>query len=305
MKNVRKLKVVWLAVLGLLLLAGPVGAAKIDGPEGYFFKATTNLLQYGDAGVQLQMAPNVMRSNAKVKIEKLDPSTLQGSGGDYVSKAVGITLLGDNSSMQGSFTQPMRLIISFDMTDFRRASNLDTSQPVQKFRLGYYDESSKNWTELASTVFWNGTSGQVEASPTQGTGRYALLWSNSSPPSTLGGSQIRLFLNYNPIMSQTAPYVKEGRTMVPLTVIAENLGAKVNWVAATKTIEIKDNINHITLTVGSTTADKNGTALAVEVAPEVVNGHTFVPLGFVVNALGAEANWDGMSRSIYIMQQQS
>lgn len=36
----------------------------------------------------------------------------------------------------------------------------------------------------------------------------------------------------------TAPFIINGRTMVPLRFVSENLNAKVNWIAATKTVEI-------------------------------------------------------------------
>lgn len=304
MKNMKRLKVVLLAALCLLLIPNPVWAAKVDGPNGYFFKATANSLQYQDAGFQLQLAPDTLRDNTKVSVQKLETSPLQGSSSFYVSKAVDINLVGDKFGMQSNFIQPMRVIFSFDMTDYRRASNLDTSQPVGKFRIGYYDKTIQDWTEIASRVFWDGANGQVEAGAVQGAGRYALLWAknDSASLSTPGGDQIRLFLNYNLISSAVPPYIKNGRTMVPLGIIAENLGTQVLWTASTQLIEIKANTTSIKLNVGSTTADKNGTAMTMEVAPEIQNGRTFVPLGFVVKALNAEANWDGVSHSIYILK---
>jgi len=52
---------------------------------------------------------------------------------------------------------------------------------------------------------------------------------------------IRLFVNGKEIYSDVPPQIINGRTMVPIRVIAENLGANVDWNDATGAVDIKWN----------------------------------------------------------------
>lgn len=294
-----------LLLVTLLVLALPLQfmAGNVNGPEGYFSKLSYNSIQYDDAGIRLEVPPQVLRDNTNVKIIKIDPTTIEASDRYYFSKVVDVTLVGQKYAKEANFNKPLRVIFSFDYIDFKRASNLDTSQPIEKFRVGFFDPVKQSWVEMASTVFWDGNSGIVEAPVAQGTGRYALLWAkNPATMSTLGGDKIRLFLNYEEVFSEVAPYIKDGRTMVPLRVIAENLGTKVTWVSAEQPIEIKDNTKTITLKVGSNSAVRDGSSMTLDVAPEVSGGRTFVPLRFIIEALGAEVAWNNQTRTVFVFK---
>lgn len=85
-----------------------------------------------------------------------------------------------------------------------------------------------------------------------------------------------------------APYIKEGRTYVPVRYLAlalgvteENIGFENGVVTLTK-----DNVE-VKLTIGSTTLMNNDNAVTMDVAPEVVNGRTMLPARFVAEAFGA------------------
>lgn len=53
---------------------------------------------------------------------------------------------------------------------------------------------------------------------------------------------IKIIVNGRQITSEVAPFIKEGRTMVPLRVISEALGADVTWDQATGTVTIMTKI---------------------------------------------------------------
>jgi hypothetical protein len=59
----------------------------------------------------------------------------------------------------------------------------------------------------------------------------------------------------------------------------------------------------IRLTVGERIAYVNGSPVQLDVAPEIVNGMTLVPLRFLAEALGSEVKWDGAERKITLSQQ--
>jgi hypothetical protein len=81
--------------------------------------------------------------------------------------------------------------------------------------------------------------------------------------------------------------------MVPLRIIAEALGAEVNWDNATRTVTIATREEKITLTIDIPLPDDMGT-------PVIVNGLTFVPVRYVSEALGATVRWDGENNAVYV-----
>ncbi|MEW6727095.1 MAG: stalk domain-containing protein [Bacillota bacterium] len=82
------------------------------------------------------------------------------------------------------------------------------------------------------------------------------------------------------------PLTEEGRTLVPLRVIFEALGAQVEYKNGVITAA-KDEFR-ITLTIGGKTAYRNGRAVTLDVPAKTINGRTVVPLRFVGEALGAQ-----------------
>lgn len=64
----------------------------------------------------------------------------------------------------------------------------------------------------------------------------ALLFFLSS--AVQGETFMQIMLDGKQLEVDVAPIVLDGRTMVPLRVIAENLGAAVNWSSVTRTVEI-------------------------------------------------------------------
>lgn len=94
-----------------------------------------------------------------------------------------------------------------------------------------------------------------------------------------------------------APYIADGRTMVPLRALCEALGLTVNY-DFTKPDEKKVTISgaeDIVLTVGSKTALIGGEAASLDAAPVIVSGRTMVPVRFLAEALGFAVDYsDGV-----------
>jgi len=103
---------------------------------------------------------------------------------------------------------------------------------------------------------------------------------------------------------EAAPYIKNGRTMVPLRLIAEAFGATVEWIPETRGINISLDLastkHTIGLQVGNPTAIVDGEVFALDVAPEIVNGRTFVPIRFIAEAFGSQVDWDPLTRTVTI-----
>ncbi|MDD4614664.1 MAG: stalk domain-containing protein, partial [Caldisericia bacterium] len=107
-------------------------------------------------------------------------------------------------------------------------------------------------------------------------------------------------VNEESVELDASPYIKEGRTFVPLSVIAKGFGADVEWVAQTKGINIRLDNTIISMQIGSNRAIVNNQVVPLDAPPEITNGRTFVPIRFVVETLGAELTWNQDDKSIHI-----
>jgi len=91
---------------------------------------------------------------------------------------------------------------------------------------------------------------------------------------------------------EAAPFIAGSRTMVPLSVIGEALGA-TDLALTDSVVSFTLNGRTIIMTIGEALPNNMGT-------PVIAEGRTFVPLAFVVNEMGATARWDSSARAAYI-----
>jgi len=100
-----------------------------------------------------------------------------------------------------------------------------------------------------------------------------------------------------------APYIKSGRTYVPVRYLGYVLGvaeADVVWDEGSQKVTLTKGDNVVELTIGNTTVTVNGEAQTMDVAPEITNGRTMLPARYVAEGLGYEVGWDPGSRTVLI-----
>ncbi|PMP83261.1 MAG: hypothetical protein C0175_02075 [Caldisericum exile] len=120
---------------------------------------------------------------------------------------------------------------------------------------------------------------------------------------TVGKNEI--VINGEKSLIDAAPYIKNGRTLVPIRFISEAFGAKVDWNNATREVTIKLLDKTIILKIGSPYAIINGKQTLIDkdnlkVVPEITNGRTFVPIRFISETFGAKVEWNNETRQIRI-----
>lgn len=98
----------------------------------------------------------------------------------------------------------------------------------------------------------------------------------------------------------TTPIIDEGRTLVPIRSIIEECGGTVEWNENTKTVTLNYKDDEIKLIINSTTTYLNGTASTLDVAPQVINGRTMLPIRFVAEGFKFEVFWNGENSVITI-----
>lgn len=102
------------------------------------------------------------------------------------------------------------------------------------------------------------------------------------------------------IDSDTAPFIVDGTTLVPLRVISENMGASVDWNGETRKVTVKKGNTNIQLGIDDNLAYVNGDALTIALAPRIENSRTMVPLRFIGETLDCEVGWDAETKTVYI-----
>ena len=113
----------------------------------------------------------------------------------------------------------------------------------------------------------------------------------------LGSADI--LVNNYAMQIPAAPVVVNSRTLGPVREIVENLGGTVLWEDGGKvTVEWGRDI--LILNIGSLEAQFNGKTERLEVAPEIINGKTFLPVRYVCEKLGADVLWEESIQRITI-----
>ncbi|KXG76228.1 stalk domain-containing protein [Thermotalea metallivorans] len=96
-----------------------------------------------------------------------------------------------------------------------------------------------------------------------------------------------------------APFIRDGRTFVPVRFIAESLGAEVSFTqnaqGLTETVTLTRPDMTVTMTIGSTTItvvkDGKSTTVTSDVAPFIESGRTVLPFRALAEAMGATVNY--------------
>ena len=111
---------------------------------------------------------------------------------------------------------------------------------------------------------------------------------------------IRVLLDGEELVFDVQPQMINDRTMVPMRVIFEALGAKVDWDGATETVTATKGDLIVKTTIGNKIMTVNGAGKEMDVAPVVIDGRTLVPVRFISEAFGCDVDWDGNTRTVHI-----
>ena len=102
----------------------------------------------------------------------------------------------------------------------------------------------------------------------------------------------------------SAPYIKRGRTMLPLRYLAEALGYKVFWLNETKTVVIVDLGLRVEIPIDTNLIIVNGIKYTSDLKPEIVHHRTMLPIANIARALGLKDGedilWDEVNRQVTI-----
>lgn len=130
----------------------------------------------------------------------------------------------------------------------------------------------------------------------------ALIFSGKPNMKAVAASSIRLIVDKKDITALSSPVIEKGRTLVPIRFISEELGATVTWNNADRSVKVEKEGKTVFLRIDSHLVEyNNGESYDLsDVAPKIIDGHTYVPLRLISNGLGIGINWDQVNRYIYV-----
>lgn len=110
-----------------------------------------------------------------------------------------------------------------------------------------------------------------------------------------------VLVNNRTLKTEFSPYIKQGRTFVPIREITENLGADVKWNNRDKSIKISLNGDVIDMKINSPNVRVNGKKISLDnaQAPQLAlyssprkETKTMVPLRFISETFGYDVDWN-------------
>ena len=112
-----------------------------------------------------------------------------------------------------------------------------------------------------------------------------------------------MYVDGNPVALEVAPIILNSRTLLPIRALLEEVGGVVAWNVKSRQATLEARSTTIVLTTGKAMALVNGHSLVIDpenakVVPLIMSGCSMLPLRFVVENLGLQVVWNGMTRTI-------
>lgn len=113
--------------------------------------------------------------------------------------------------------------------------------------------------------------------------------------------EIKIKIDNKRIYPDSAPMIVEERTLVPIRAVAEEMGYRVSWDGANQVVTMTDGYTTLKFQIGNYTAYKNGyKEIPLDVPPIIFDDRTYLPLRAVAEAMNADVNWNGNTRTVEI-----
>ena len=114
-----------------------------------------------------------------------------------------------------------------------------------------------------------------------------------------------LWNNSVPTKLDSAPVIKNSRTLLPIRAIIEALGGTVAWDPIAHKVTVRLGTRTVVLWIGKSLATVNGVSTPIDatdasVVPEIINSRTMLPLRFVAENLGCTVLWAAATQTITI-----
>lgn len=99
----------------------------------------------------------------------------------------------------------------------------------------------------------------------------------------------------------TTPQVIQGRTLVPIRAVIETMAGAVDWDGADQKVTLEANGHRVEMWLGSKDIMVDDEPMTMDVAPDVINERTMLPVRFVAENVGCQIEWIGSTGQIIIV----
>ena len=100
---------------------------------------------------------------------------------------------------------------------------------------------------------------------------------------------------------EVLPVIQNDRTLVPFRAIAEAMNIDVSWDDQTSTVNATNGKTTVRLQIDNRTAYLNNTPVTLDVAPQIVDGRTLIPLRFFSEAYNCKVDWNSAINQVSII----
>ncbi len=112
---------------------------------------------------------------------------------------------------------------------------------------------------------------------------------------------VTICMDGKPLTAKDMPaIIIDERTMLPMRLIAEALGAEVAWNEDANQVYVINDTNTIVFQIDDKTGYQNGNTFTMDVPPMIVNERTMLPVRALANALDLDVTWDEKSRTVFM-----
>ena len=120
----------------------------------------------------------------------------------------------------------------------------------------------------------------------------------------MADDNIKVMLNGTELIFDVSPQLINGRTMVPLRKIFEELGAAVDWDNDTQTVTAQKDDIVIIMQIGNVVISVNEEEIVLDVPPQLSGSRTLVPVRAVAEGLNADVDWDNDAKTVIITKEE-
>lgn len=119
------------------------------------------------------------------------------------------------------------------------------------------------------------------------------------------GGQAKIYLNDKQLgtTGDTKVEIINKSVMIPIRMVAEELGYGVKWEQKTGTVTIEQNGSTIKMVVNNKNATVDNQSVKLDNAPVLRKGTTLVPLRFVGEQFGMKVSWNNTTKTVYLQDE--
>jgi hypothetical protein len=125
---------------------------------------------------------------------------------------------------------------------------------------------------------------------------------NTGKTITLTIDSVTGYIDGKEVLLDAPAKIINNRAMVPVRLVSESIGARVDWDYDNREVTINSGGKYIKLYIDSKIASAGNKEITLDAAPTILNGRTMVPIRFIAEYFGSQVTWDDRTRSVVIKQ---